>query len=84
VPEDRGADQNAGRDADEPGLDEAPAEERRRGKPPGEERQRVVGIAAERHVPVVRELPDRREDDDREPVGHDVTASQAKPRLVAP
>ena len=81
--ENRGAQQNAGRDADEPGLDEAPAEERRRREPACKQRQRVARIAAERHVPVVRELPDRREDDDREPVGHHVAASQAKPRLVA-
>ena len=82
--EDRGAQQNAGRDADEPGLDEAAAEEHRRGEPAGEQRQCVVRIAAERHVPVVRELPDRRKDDDREPIGHHVSASHAKTRLVAP
>jgi len=83
VPENRGAQQHAGRDADEPGLDEAPAEERRRHEPSCEQWQRVARVAAGRHVPVVRKLPDRREDDDREPISHHVTASQAKPRLVA-
>jgi hypothetical protein len=62
------ADRDAERQAAEPGGDEPPGQ-RGDAEPAGEERQRVCGVAADGEMVVVRELPDRREDDDRDEAG---------------
>ena len=58
-----------------------PPKQRRRREPAGEQRQRVVRVAAERHVPVVRELPDRRRR--RSTTRSSPAHAQADPRVAA-
>ena len=74
--EDERADQHAERDADrprpeqrEPAAAAVEPEDRGRGEPAGEQRQRVARVPREAQRVVVGEEPDRDEGDEREPVG---------------
>jgi hypothetical protein len=62
------AHEDAGSHAREPRGDE-PACQRRSSEPACKQRQRIARVAAERDVMLVRELADRREDDDRNDAG---------------
>jgi hypothetical protein len=69
------ADRDTQRYAAQPRRDEAPRQRRDR-EPAREKRQRVRGVAARGDVVVVRELPDSREDDDRDEAGDPETAQK--------
>ena len=69
------ADRDAERHPAQPRRHEPPRQ-RRDGEPAGEERQRIGGVPARRDVMVVRQLADRREDDDRNQAGDRETAQK--------
>jgi hypothetical protein len=71
------ADRDTQRYAAQPRRDEAPRHRRER-EPAGEKRQCVGRIPARGDVMVVRELADRREDDDRNEAGDRETAQKKR------